>query len=76
MGRIACCIEAHEGPLMTKAVFDILGDTCLMYASDFPHPECDWPHSVDNVLEWESVLGETRMRNLLAANADAYLRMS
>jgi hypothetical protein len=60
---------------MTKAVFDILGDTCLMYSSDFPHPECDWPNSVDNVLKWGSVLGETRMRNLLAANADAYLRM-
>jgi hypothetical protein len=30
---------------------------------------------VDNVLKWQNVLGETRMRNLLAANADAYLRM-
>jgi predicted TIM-barrel fold metal-dependent hydrolase len=75
MGRIAICIEAHEGPEMTKAVFDILGETCLMYSSDFPHPECDWPHSVDNVLKWLPVLGETRMRNLLATNAEAYLRM-
>jgi len=24
---------------LTKAVNDILGDKCLMYASDFPHPE-------------------------------------
>jgi hypothetical protein len=46
-----------------------------MYSSDFPHPECDWPHSVDNVLKWLPVLGETRMRNLLATNAEAYLRM-
>jgi hypothetical protein len=46
-----------------------------MYSSDFPHPECNWPHSVDNVLKWHDVLGETRMRNLLSANADAYLRM-
>src|SRR5208283_4261009 len=53
MGRIAVCIETHEGPAMTKAVFDILGDSCLMYASDFPHPECSWPNSVDNVLQWE-----------------------
>ena len=75
MGRIACCIEAHEGPDMTKAVFDILGDKCLMYASDFPHPECDWPHSVDNVLKWQNELGADRMKHLLSSNADAYLRM-
>jgi predicted TIM-barrel fold metal-dependent hydrolase len=75
MGRVAVCIEAHEGPEMTKAVFDILGDTCLMYSSDFPHPECSWPDSVDNVLKWETVLGKERMRKLMATNADNYLRM-
>jgi predicted TIM-barrel fold metal-dependent hydrolase len=75
MGRIAVCIEAHEGPAMTKAVFDILGDTCLMYSSDFPHPECSWPNSVDNVLAWEPTLGAERMRRLMSANADSYLRM-
>ncbi len=75
MGRIAVCIEAHEGPLMTNAVFDILGDKCLMYSSDFPHPECSWPDSVDNVLRWVDVLGEDRMRKLMATNADNYLRM-
>ena len=75
MGRIAVCIEAHEGPAMTNAVFDILGDRCLMYSSDFPHPECNWPNSVDNVLAWQSVLGPERMRQLMSANADSYLRM-
>jgi predicted TIM-barrel fold metal-dependent hydrolase len=75
MGRIAVCIEAHEGPAMTNAVFDILGDKCLMYSSDFPHPECSWPDSVDNVLRWEDVLGTDRMRKLMATNADNYLRM-
>jgi len=75
MGRIAVCIEAHEGPAMTNAVFDILGDRCLMYSSDFPHPECSWPDSVDNVLRWEDVLGKDRMRKLMATNADNYLRM-
>jgi predicted TIM-barrel fold metal-dependent hydrolase len=75
MGRVAVCIEAHEGPEMTKAVFDILGDGCLMYSSDFPHPECSWPDSVDNVLKWETVLGKERMRKLMGTNADNYLRM-
>jgi hypothetical protein len=56
-------------------VFDILGDACLMYSSDFPHPECNWPNSVDNVLAWEPVLGPERMRRLMSTNADSYLRM-
>lgn len=73
-GRIKVCIEAHEGPLMTKAVNDVLGDQCLMYASDFPHPESAWPHHVDNVLKWSNVLGEPAMRKLMGTNADEYLR--
>jgi len=76
MGRIKCCIEQHEGPEMTKAVNDVLGEDCLMYASDFPHPECDWPHSVDNVLKWTNVIGDSAMRKMLGTNADNYLRMS
>ena len=36
MGRVFCGIENHEGPLMTKAVVDILGDGVLMYQSDYP----------------------------------------
>ena len=75
-GRIFCAIESHEGPKMTRAVIDVLGDGCLMYASDFPHPECDWPHSVDNVLAWKDAIGETAMRKLLAGNAERYLRLN
>jgi uncharacterized protein len=75
MGRICVAIEAHEGAAMTQAVFDLLGDDCLMYSSDFPHPECNWPHSVDNVIKWGNVIGESSMKKLLAGNADRYLRM-
>jgi predicted TIM-barrel fold metal-dependent hydrolase len=75
-GRVCCAIEAHEGPHMTKAVMDIIGDKCLMYASDFPHPESAWPDSVDNVLKWDNIIAPPQMKNLLAANADAYLRMT
>jgi predicted TIM-barrel fold metal-dependent hydrolase len=76
MGRVFCAIESHEGPKMTKAVIDVLGDGCLMYASDFPHPECDWPNSVDNVIKWKSELGEAALKKLLGSNAQAYLRMA
>ena len=75
MGRVAVCIESHEGAAMTKAVCDLLGDNCIMYSSDFPHPECSWPHSVDNVLEWTNVLGPATMGKLLSGNAEQFLRL-
>jgi predicted TIM-barrel fold metal-dependent hydrolase len=75
-GRVYCGIESHEGAEMTKAVNDVLGDGCLMYSSDFPHPECDWPRSVDNVIAWGNVLGRGALKKLLADNAEKFLRMS
>lgn len=74
-GRVFCAIEAHEGPNMTKAVNDLLGDGVLMYSSDFPHPECAFPDSVDNVLKWGDTLGESAMRKLMSENATQYLRL-
>ena len=75
MGRVFCAIEQHEGPEMTKAVIDILGDGVLMYESDFPHPECYYPNSTDNVLSWGPVIGEEALRKLMADNAARYLRL-
>jgi hypothetical protein len=74
-GRVFCAIESHEGAAMTKAVNDLLGDGVLMYSSDFPHPECAFPDSVDNVLKWEDTIGKPAMRNLMADNAIRYLRL-
>ena len=75
MGKVFCGIEQHEGPVMTKAVIDILGDGCLMYESDFPHPECTYPNSTNNVLAWESMLGAEATRKLMADNAAKFLRL-
>lgn len=75
MGRVFCAIESHEGPHMTKAVNDLLGDGVLMYASDFPHPECTYPESTDRVLDWEPVLGAEATRKLMGENAARYLRL-
>lgn len=73
-GRILCAIEAHEGEKMTAAVMDILGDKCVSFASDYPHPESSWPDSVDHVLGWKG-LGDARMRALMSENADRALRI-
>ena len=75
MGKVFCAIEAHEGPQLTKAVIDVLGDGVLMYSSDFPHPECMFPEHTDHVLAWQDVIGETATRKLMGENAERYLRL-
>ena len=74
-GRVFCGIENHEGPKMTKAVVDILGDGVLLYQSDYPHPESLFPNSVDTVLEWKGTLGEPATRKLMGENAARFLRL-
>jgi hypothetical protein len=39
-----------------------------MYASDYPHSECQFPNSVDNILSWTRLGAETQ-RKLLWDNA-------
>jgi predicted TIM-barrel fold metal-dependent hydrolase len=74
MGRVFNAIEMHEGEAMTKAVVDILGDGVLMYESDYPHPESQFPDSPAEVIGWMS-LGQTAIRKLLYDNAARYLRL-
>ncbi len=75
MGKVFCAIEAFEGVAITKSVIDILGDHVLMYESDFPHPECMFPDSVDHVLAWEETLGAEATAKLMAGNAMRFLRL-
>lgn len=72
-GRFFCSIEHHEGEDMFADVTRFLGEDVLMYASDYPHSECQFPDSVSNILDW-SAMGEERMRKLLAGNADRFFR--
>ena len=59
-GRFFCSIEMHEGEEMFNHVTNFLGDDVLMYASDYPHSECHFPDSIDNVLRWSSLKPETQ----------------
>ena len=67
-GRFFASMEMHEGEDMVKMVTSFLGDGVLMYASDYPHPECKFPDSVDHVLAWNS-FDEPAMRKLMWENA-------
>jgi uncharacterized protein len=72
-GRFFSSIEMHEGEDMFNSVTGFLGDDVLMYASDYPHPECHFPDSVDHVLGWSSLKPQTRQK-LLWDNATRFYK--
>jgi uncharacterized protein len=72
-GRFFCSIEHQEGEDMFNAVSGFLGDDVLMYASDYPHSECQFPDSIDNILAWSSLKPDTR-KKLLWENAYRFFK--
>jgi len=46
-----------------------------MYASDYPHSECQFPNSIDNILAWPSLTPDTR-RKLLWDNAARFFKQT
>ena len=64
-GRFFCSIERQEGEDMFNAVTQYLGDDVLMYASDYPHSECQFPNSIDNILAWSSLSRDTAAKAIL-----------
>lgn len=67
-GRFFASLEMAEDEDMIKMVCDFLGDGVLMYASDYPHPECRFPESVDTFMSWSTMTVDLR-RKLLWDNA-------
>ena len=74
-GRFFCTIERHEGEGLFNFVTGVLGDDVLMYASDYPHSECQFPRSVDNIVGWSSLKPDTR-RKLLWDNAARFYKQT
>ena len=72
-GRFFCSIERQEGEDMLNTVIQYLGDEVLMYASDYPHSECQFPNSVDNILAWSS-LDAGRRKKLFWDNANRFFK--
>ncbi len=69
-GRYFQSIEAPEGADLTNAVIDLVGEDVLMYASDYPHGESHFPHTVEIVMGWK--MPEARKRKLFWDNAVRY----
>ena len=66
-GRYFQSIEIPEGAELTNAVIDLIGEGVLMYASDYPHGESHFPHSVETVIGWD--MPGPRKRTLFWDNA-------
>jgi predicted TIM-barrel fold metal-dependent hydrolase len=67
-GRFFASIEMPEGQALIKMTIDFLGEGVLMWASDYPHAESQFPHSVDNFLKWDNLNDDLR-RKMLWDNA-------
>jgi predicted TIM-barrel fold metal-dependent hydrolase len=67
-GRFFASIEMTEDEDMVKMVMDFIGDHVLMYASDYPHAECEFPDSPSRVMGWKSI-PEPSMKKLMWDNA-------
>ncbi len=72
-GRFFCSIEHQEGEDMFTTVTGFLGDGVLMYASDYPHSECQFPESVDHILAWKSLKPATQ-KKLMWDNAARFYK--
>ena len=73
-GRIFCGIELYEGAAMARSVIELVGDGVLMFSSDYPHNQCEFPRSPDIVLGWEGISPDA-MGKLMGGNAERFLRM-
>jgi predicted TIM-barrel fold metal-dependent hydrolase len=60
---------------MYLMVSGFLGEGVLMYASDYPHSECQFPNSIDNILVWQSLKPPT-LQKLFWDNANRFYRQT
>jgi predicted TIM-barrel fold metal-dependent hydrolase len=67
-GRFFASVVSHEGEKMARIVTDFLGDSVLMYSSDYPHAESRFPESTNKVLEWKFLRAEV-LQKILWDNA-------
>jgi uncharacterized protein len=71
-GRCYFGVECEE--LTIPDAIRHLGDRCLLYSSDNPHWDADWPHSVAK-LRARDDLGDAAKRRILCDNAAAFYNL-
>jgi predicted TIM-barrel fold metal-dependent hydrolase len=72
-GRVFCGIEPYEGEETARSLMEIVGDGTMMFQSDYPHDQCHFPDTPDEVINWN--LPEETKRKIMSENAERYLRI-
>ena len=66
-GQCFFAFECEEG--MLGPYIERLGDTSLVYSSDYPHWDSDFPGTVEAVRNRNAALGEATLARILGGNA-------
>jgi len=66
-----CYFGVECGELTIPDAIRHLGDRCLLYSSDNPHWDTDWPHSVQRLRDRDDLTDENK-RRILCENAAAF----
>jgi predicted TIM-barrel fold metal-dependent hydrolase len=61
--------DPEDGAGMVEAVVRLVGDDCIVWASDYPHPDAHFPGAVAESLEKMSGIGDESRRRIFAGNA-------
>jgi predicted TIM-barrel fold metal-dependent hydrolase len=64
-----------EEDLVGMKLLDELGVDNVMWATDYPHPDCTWPVSQDVVKEHFETFSEETTRKIIAGNASRLYRL-
>jgi uncharacterized protein len=77
MGRFLCPCEHFEGMELTKACYELLGDNCWAFQSDYPHPEACFPDTAELIIDWPiwKELGGEALHKHMHGNAERILRL-
>ena len=67
--RRQCFISTDPEDNVVDAVLRHVGDECVVWASDYPHPDAHFPGSVEESLGKMASVGETSRRKIFAENA-------
>jgi len=72
-GRVFCGVDLYEGAAIARSIIEVIGDGAIMFQSDYPHDQCYFPESTDEVLGWS--LPDESKRKLMSENAERFLRI-
>jgi predicted TIM-barrel fold metal-dependent hydrolase len=59
-----CYVSTESEDKFASDVVRWMGDDCIVFETDFPHPETKYPHAIETFLELEELTGENKRKIL------------